>query len=489
MEKHNVSWAKIIIFTMTFTFVLAALIVVPMLLQKVNTDSRSGASSARPVINVYALGDSITFGHKDCKSSPCTFEKNTYLSNYSAGLASGATATFHNYALSGTKAFGNTLINSATVFKNGYIQKAVVAPNNQSALESESNLTQNNNQGQYLLNTGYFSAIKGGKVFLAYGRNDVNNANETIDDFKTAEADLVKTLNSQENTVTIITIPPMSPQAWADYVPSSKRTRAFDVSIKSQVYPVELDAFYASKQWEVAYETNSTIVPLSEYFANNYKSDYFSNDGIHPSTTGHKLISDLIASTSSKVERTDLSSQSNGSIITLSATAQGYGQIVYKTGTTFVYSQPFQVAPNMPYTLEKITNNAYVYSTVPVTAAKQTQVKLWNRQDSYTTSDKLSFVVSGVSAVKGLKLYAVKNDASIFCKTKPNPWFEIKGSLVLGNYFNVALENKSYFTPGEYIVAMVYTDMSNKAVSGNPGGNCGTTITPNPNGFVKIKIN
>ncbi|MDO8658812.1 MAG: SdrD B-like domain-containing protein, partial [Candidatus Levybacteria bacterium] len=325
--------------------------------------------------NIVALGDSITFAAVDCTSSAtssCVLGPNTYLYLYASSVLPNG-SVYSNYAYSGTTAScvgacpttDPIITPDATHVLNSYINKDSILPNNQSGIIQVANMAVRYAPGLARSQMGQFDNFTNSEVIIAWGRNDIPLS---IDQYKNAINSIANRIKTNPtNIVTFLTIPPMSKNGWAMYQPFSVRRHDFDDRITDQSYPKELDTFFSAKVWEVAYETDSYIVPFSEYMMKFPHPEYFSSDEIHPTSAGHKLIADLIKTAKGKVQKKGLETISINSKFVIRSTQPVYGQIISNKNGQFYYSEQFYVDESNPYIGSKLTNDVSVYSNTNIT--------------------------------------------------------------------------------------------------------------------------
>ncbi len=365
---------RIVLLGLSAIFIFASLILT-ILAVKNKTSLHSRASASRLV---YAIGDSITAGFTNFTNwtvfnPSLNMVPDTFLSVY-ANQNSSQFSSFINLGYAGTTAAcaytcpTSDLPNYASNAKSSYINNFTSLPNNQGPLQTLPNLVNRSAPGLARSNLGQFDSIKNSEVILAYGRNDVDNAGISLDQFYQAENSLVTRLQINYNSVDLFTVPPMTQSGWSKYASYSTRRHEFDNQIYDQNYPLELDSFFSAKVWEIAYNTKSYIVPVHEFFYTHpdQLANYISPDQVHPGKSGHQILANLI-NNKSPVYKNSLSVvQVNDKFVITGSS--GYGMVVYYSDNgSFYYSEPFQSGPNLIYMGQKLSNQAYVYSTIPLT--------------------------------------------------------------------------------------------------------------------------
>ncbi|MBP7966980.1 hypothetical protein KAZ66_01790 [Candidatus Woesebacteria bacterium] len=444
-------------------------------------------SRAAPIkTKIYGLGDSILVGQKDCTINPilCFFEAYTYLYLLANQARSTQSIQYINAGYGGTTAYGtSSYVNPP--YKNGFINKSTTIPNTQTVLSRPENLTSSGKSGLLRANEGEFSQVQGSDVIISYGRNDVNMASISIDNFASAMTQIVASFNNTNN-ITLLTIPPMNPTAWSLYVPPASRRKEFDARIRSHSFPIELDRFFSAQIWELAYKKNMEIVPVHEnlYFYPN--TAYFSSDGIHPSSNGHVQLYNLIRNRSKVIQNT-LNTVSKDESFKI--TGNNTGQIVFKQNGSFYYSEAFQSTDAKPFYYTKITTDGTVYATgKSMTVSNVPQdIILTALKSNYLPEEKLAMHITNTSRIKSgtAKIYYA-SDARIsnYCSAQ---WQILPGNYT-GNFF-ISQENiNKYFQKGSYTIALIYTDNAGVNFTGNPSGSCSTTFKTNSNAFARITI-
>jgi lysophospholipase L1-like esterase len=317
---------------------------------------------------VYGLGDSITFGHRECypTDANCVIEPQTYVYLYAKSVLPNR-SVWGNFGASGTTAAGEVNgLNSAINSPNSFINKQTELPDIIPA--DKENLTLNNKTGEQRAKLGEFKNINQAEVLIAYGRNDVGIPSISVEDFKKALITISQTIKQNTtNTTTLLTIPPIAEDWWPRYFADMLTVRRpqYAPLIKDPGYPVELDSFFSAQVWEAAFETNSFVVPVHEYLLFHPQLQYFSSDGLHPSGRGQQILADIILNYKNKVIKTTTESVLGDQFL-VTSNSIGYGQVVFRENNgDFYYSQPFEITPGQNLVFSKMKNTV-IYSTVPI---------------------------------------------------------------------------------------------------------------------------
>jgi lysophospholipase L1-like esterase len=456
--------------------ILITIAFVPLYLNKRNQDARSSAAISSK--KMYAIGDSITFGHRDCVNGVvCELEPDTYLSNYAntRSARDNVQFSYHNLAYSGTAVQGSL---SNTSFQNAYKDSSLSTPDNQASIQKSERLTNKREGGEARAKQGEFDNITNSTVIMAYGRNDVSKS-KTVESFKASYEQLLKRVNNSNERI-ILTVPPMSYNGWRQYMPTSSPITNYPYAIDLAEYPTELDSFYSSQLWELASQYGAKIVPVHEHFMLNPQdqTNYFSSDQIHPSKSGHKIISNLMLNETSNVYRKDISSQVPvNKLFTIKPdnARKTYGHIVYYNQGKFLASTPFMINPGQSYTVENIGTQTAVYTTQPSSINRvndNAQPGIFIRQQISPLNDRIAVAVQGLQSipVQSVKFYIGPRNPSGYCSPQ-SPWKEVRGRFFANTFlFDQSIKN-IVGNNGDYIVIMNYSS-GDKIVTGNPGGNC-----------------
>lgn len=326
--------------------------------------------------HVVVIGDSISFGHRDCTTngqfdiSACKIEKNTYGYLFARDtMADGG--TFSNLAYSGSTATcSHDCTKSATDypadpngFRNKFSSPMITLPEDPSAI-SNSSLVFSEASGERRANTGEFSNLTNTTVLVAYGRNDVNRPPISLKDFINAYQ---HTLNGlpDSNEIIALTVFPQTDSFW--------RIVANDITLYKKVGNnphlstlQQLDHAFSAEIWKLAATKHAQVAPIHEYFFFHPSQDYFSSDGLHPSAAGHLEIEKILLQHTSPVIETDISDFADKTI-SIQSTEETYGEILTeKPDGSFVSAQPFMSTKEKPYTLLVPTSKTIIFSNHPV---------------------------------------------------------------------------------------------------------------------------
>lgn len=445
--------------------------IILLILILISIKPSSTFSQENNLTTLYGIGDSITYGHTNCRQpDECPrLEENTYLYLIAQHLKNQypSLENYINLSSSGTTASHKKNYNITIL--NSFINPTAHLPENQTQINHEINQRVNNLSGEESAAAGEYNLIldhpNQSLVLVALGRNDTRISPIKRSDYKSGLENIVNLLPVKPN-ITLSTVQPMNIQGWQMWTPESVRRQEYNDYIISQSYPVEIDTFFSSAVWELAHNQGTRIMPVNEYFLNHYDQNYLSVDFIHPEKQGHAILADIYINHADFVTNQTLNHIPTGSDFVITSQSHGFGQIVSFQGSEFRSSTGFEVYPHQPFYYTKHTQNTQIYSTTQLATSPVYDSNLSHTRRAFYRQEKLHFFISQPQSLINPSLY-ISSISSDLCQS--SSWTLIDGSINESKYFiSDHTPEDLGISPGKYVVAINHQSPSGSIITGNP---------------------